>query len=474
MGFTSRLAQFVLENNSFDHLPADVVERSKEMMVNAAAAALASAAQPEAQTVTRFVQEMQGNGKCTIIGMGLRTSPVYAALANGLMVHLLDFDDDIILRGACPSSTVFPVVMALGEMNGCAGKDVLAAYILGCEVTSKLAGLGLGSLEYLEKGMVQVPEEHCDGGFDVIGAAVAAGSLLRLDLAQMESALGIACGAAAGIYAGLDRMEKMLGIATPGHDTSARALQYGQAAMNGLMAAILAQQGFRGRRDALEAPDGVVYPKLSPDGRIEEDFFNRLANPYDVVHPGVTLKLYPCSSASHTAIDAVLQLVQQYRIGPDQVESVRVNVTPETLELLPFLTPQNGWEARFCLSYIVAATLLHGQPLIDFFSDAAVQDEAVRQMMDRVTVEASETPSVLTSSPSSIELTLTDGRRLQHRAEFARGQPELPLDTQELDAKFLYCTRYILPPDHIEEAIDSFRNLENIENVTGMVSVLGG
>ena len=94
--------------------------------------------------------------------------------------------------------------------------------------------------------------------------------------------------------------------------------------------------------------------------------------------------------------------------------------------------------------------------------------------MDRVTVEATETPSVLTPNPSSIELTLTDGRRLRHRAEFARGQPELPLDTQEMDAKFLYCTRYILPPDHIEEAIDSFRNLENIKNVTGMVSVLGG
>jgi hypothetical protein len=63
---------------------------------------------------------------------------------------------------------------------------------------------------------------------------------------------------------------------------------------------------------------------------------------------------------------------------------------------------------------------------------------------------------------------------LQNRVEFAQGQPELPLDTVELDAKFLYCSRYILPADHIEEAIDSFRNLENIDNVTGMASVLGG
>src|SRR5918992_552541 len=128
MGITRCLAQLVLEENSFEKLPAKVVEHSKEMMINAAAVALAAAAQPEGQAITRLVQEMRGNGKCTIIGMGLRTSPVYAALANGTMVHLLDFDDEITRRGIHPSSVIFPVVMALGEMNGYAGKNVLTAF----------------------------------------------------------------------------------------------------------------------------------------------------------------------------------------------------------------------------------------------------------------------------------------------------------------------------------------------------------
>jgi hypothetical protein len=95
-------------------------------------------------------------------------------------------------------------------------------------------------------------------------------------------------------------------------------------------------------------------------------------------------------------------------------------------------------------------------------------------MMDRVSVAATETPTRLIPNASAIAINLSDGRRLQHRGEFARGQPQLPLDPEELDAKFLYCSRYILPADHIEEAIDSFRNLEKIENVTGMASVLGG
>lgn len=458
MGFTARLVGFVLDNNSFDKLPLEVVQRSKEMMVNAAAVALAAAAQPEGRTLTQFVQEMQGNGKCTIIGMGLRTSPTYAALANGTMVHLLDFDDEITLRGIHPSCTVFPVVMALGEMNGIAGKDVLTAYALGCEVTAKLAGIERLNAIKLDSGSSS--SWHQDGVAGVIGATIAAALLLKLDQEQFENALGIACGAAAGIPANLA--------------SGARALACGRAAMNGVMAATLARQGFTGARDAIEAAGGLLDVHWNREEVDQESFFSQLANPYDIIHPGVTLKLYPCESASHTAIDALLQLMQQYQVEPGQVASVHVGVTPQALGRLPFATHQNGWEARFCLSYIMAATLLYGPPLIDHFTGEAVQDADVRMMMDRVSVEATETPTRLIPNPSTIAITLSDGRRLQHRVEFARGQPESPLDTEELDAKFLYCSRYILPADHIEEAIDSFRNLENIENVTGMASVLGG
>jgi 2-methylcitrate dehydratase PrpD len=458
MGITRRLAQLTLERNSFAELPAEVVERSKEMMINAAAVALAAAARPEGQAITQFVQEMRGNGKCTIIGMGLRTAPVYAALANGTMVHLLDFDDEITRRGVHPASAIFPVVMALGEMNGRSGKDVLTAFVLGCEVTSKLSAIG-----DLDKAGPPQPSPqiwHRDGVAGTIGATVAAALLLGLDQEQLENALGIACGQASGIPANLV--------------TASRALQCGRAAMNGVMAAMLARQGFDGARDAIEAPGGLLdlcQVKATAD---EEAFLARMTNPYDIIHPGVTLKLYPCESASHTSIDAVLQLMQQYRIEPGQIESVRVSVTPEALASLPFPTPQDGWQARFCLSYILAATLLHGPPLIDFFSDAAIRDAGVREMMDRVTVEATETSSQLIPHPSSITIVLKEGRQLQHRVEFARGQPEFPLDPEELNAKFLYCTRYILPPDHIEEAINNFRNLENVDNVTGMASVLGG
>ena len=281
---------------------------------------------------------------------------------------------------------------------------------------------------------------------------------------HLERALGIAAGQASGIQAN--------------RFTAARALQCGSAAMNGVMAARLSQQGLSGARNALESAGGwaALFSARNQEigQEIGEELVRLLSRSWDIHDPGVTLKLYPCHIAGHTAIDAALQLAQLHRIDPSQIVKVQVSITPAAMDELPIAAPQNGWEARFCASYIVAVALLHGHPLIDFFSDSALEEREVRAFMDRISVEATQPASGIAPYPSTVSIELENGQLIQQRTDFARGQPQLPLEQQELDAKFLYCSRYILPPDHIEEAIDSFRGLENIENITGMASVLGG
>ena len=173
MAITHLIAQHITEQGGFESLKTEAVEIAKEMMLNAAAVSLAAAAQPDGQVITNFVQEMGGNGKCTIIGQGLRSSPAYASLANGLMVRLLDFDDEIIPLGIHPSCTVFPVVMALGEMIGSTGQDVIRAFVNGCNVTSKLSRLlseNNNLISTNSPNMKLTPE--------VIGSTVAAGIIL--------------------------------------------------------------------------------------------------------------------------------------------------------------------------------------------------------------------------------------------------------------------------------------------------------
>ena len=452
MAITHVIARHITEQGGFESLKTEAVEIAKEMMLNAAAVSLAAAAQPDGQVITKFVQEMGGNGKCTIIGQGLRSSPAYASLANGLMVRLLDFDDEIIPLGIHPSCTVFPVVMALGEMIGSTGQDVIRAFVNGCNVTSKLSRLLSENNNLISTNspdMKLTPE--------VIGSTVAAGIILGLNSNQLEHALTISSNYIHGMVDDITR--------------SSSALISGQIAMQGVISGRLAQLGLSDPKNPHSNLDRLFN---SDTTQSETELLSYLSSSPDITEPGVTLKLYPCNSASHSVIDATLQLVQLHRIEPKQIKRVHVSITETAMKKLRFSNPVNDWEARSSTAYITAIALLHGHPLIDFFSGSALEDSEVRLFMDRISVEATEEKSPLSPYPSTISIELDNGQKIYQTTDFARGQPQLPLEQEELDAKFLYCSRYILPPDHIEEAIDSFRGLENIANITGMASVLGG
>ena len=216
--FANRLAHYISDRTADDSLPEKVADKSKEVMINAAAVGLAGSAQPEALAVTRFVRDMGGDGRCTVIGMGLRASPVQACLANGLMVRLLEFDDDSVGYGGHPAAVVFPVVMALAELERCSGRQVLNAFTQGCEIISKL-GANLGPVE--------PRNTNPDCLFGALGAAAAAGMLLKLDPAAIATALEIAFAGTLRNCAGLNETIPPLG--------------YGQMAAAGVTSALLAR-----------------------------------------------------------------------------------------------------------------------------------------------------------------------------------------------------------------------------------------
>ena len=409
-------------------VPPTVAELCREMMLNAAGAALAGAAHPDGVALARVVREMGGNGRSTIIGMGMRTSPVYASLVNGTLVRLLDYDDNTVDGGAHATAAVFPPVMALGEMHGYSGPDVLSAFAAGCEVAARLG-----------------TSETTRGSAGAVGAAVASAMLLGLDADGVARAVGLALDSATG--------------GSEHGSAGAAAMAEGQAAMQGVICALSAAEG-------IGAPPKSRY--------LAVDILDDLGLRWRLTDPGVTIRLYPCDAASHSAIDAILGLAQLHRFAPGDIASVHVGMTAEGIERMPHVLPEDGWQARRSVGFIAAATLCHGAPLINFFSEPAVRDEGVRAMMERISIEATLPTSPLALNPAEVAITLNDGRTLHHRIDHPRGSPAMPLDPEELDAKFLYCTRYILPADHIDEAVSSFRGISDIENVTGMASVLGG
>lgn len=454
MGITARLADFVV-STTFPAIPREVVQKSKEMMLNAAAVGLAGSTQKEARAIVEFTREMGGNPKSTLLGAGVRTSPVNAALANGIMVHVLDYEEAVLRRGNHPSNVMFPTVMALGEYAALSGEEVVTAFALGCEVSTKIGAAG--SMDEMGPYMGQ-HGWHLEGVAGAIGAAAAAGKMLGLGQEEMVNALGLAVSMASG--------------ARVNFGTSGKSLHCGHAAKNGITAAMLAQKGLTAAGNAIEHDHGYFGLYRRDTNVDEEEFIGRLGHPYDVIDPGVAFKIYPCGSATHTSLDCFREVVRDYKLTPDQIKSVRVSVPPE--HIMPFSHPETGLQGKFCFNYALAVALIHGQPRIDHFTDEAVKDPKVRAFLDKVTVDGAEHTTREVSRPASVVVTLNDGRVLRNRVEHPKGHPANPLTVGELNDKFRLCAKDTLSPRQMDNAITQFRELETLPEVKPLFSLLGG
>ena len=329
-----------------------MADRCRDLMLNAAAAALAAAAIPDGIALARIAREMGGNGRSTIIGMGQRTSPVYAALVNGALVRMLDFDDYIPGAGSRPTAAVFPAVLALGEMHGSSGPALLAAFAAGVEVVARLSTAGAMA-----------------ASAGAVGAATASAMLLNSDADAIAHAVALA--------AGVCRCRRCL---RKRRRHGAVRRPRGAARV---MAALQANAGIAAKFAPGAGWDDSERDDAGPAGGA----LDGLGAGWRLVEPGVAIPLYPCHPAAHSAVDAILGIAQLHRFAPEDVAGVHIGVTPDSLALLPYAMPADGWQARSCLGFIAAAALRHGAPLINFFSDVAVRDAGVRAMQELVSVE---------------------------------------------------------------------------------------
>jgi 2-methylcitrate dehydratase PrpD len=457
-GITSRLAAFVVRTD-FDALPPEVVERSKEQMLNAAGIGLAGLAELEGQVITQFVQDRAGTPTCTVLGAPFRSTPEYAALANGTLVHALDFDENVERRANHPSNEMFPTVMAVGEQVGASGPDVIAAFALGCEVSTKIGAAGDLDEQFPSITRHGWNPQPVAG---VFGATAAAAKLLGLTQEQLENAFGLAASQASGLL-----------VNTNG--TSSKPLQAGIAAMKGILCATLAGRGMTGARDGIEAERGYL-DAIRRDRDIDADeFIGRLGNPYDVIDPGVRLKVYPCGSYTHVSLEAMLRLIEEHGVQADDVAAIEVAVPPRWgMTGAAIQHPETGTRAKFSMAYVMAVALVYGPPRIEHFTNEAIRDPKLVRLLDRVTVVTTEKPTERATRPSTVTVTLTDGRILSHRAEFAKGHRHNPVTQADMDAKFEACVRGRLPADLVRPTITAFRTLDALADVRPLFASLGG
>jgi len=235
MGLTEGLARFVSECGS-DGLPQDAVEAVKRCFFDWIGVTLAGAGDPAVKILLGVIQGLGGRKQATILSYGVKTSMLQAALVNGTMAHALDYDDAHSVVRTHPSAPLVPALLALAEHRRLPGRDLVAAFVAGYETTIRM-GYALGK-EYYERGW------HATGVLGRLGAAAGAARLLRLDPGQTAAALGLAATQAGGVRDVFGTMGK------PFHS--------GKAAMDGLMAALLAKDGFTVPEDMLGEGSGFA------------------------------------------------------------------------------------------------------------------------------------------------------------------------------------------------------------------------
>jgi len=236
MQATSLLAEFVVKSR-WEECPAEAGEAARRAILDCLGVMLAGSIEPPARIVQAVAEAEGGAPLCTVIGTRRRTGGVWAALANGTAAHALDYDDTNFTMLGHPSAPVLAAALAAGELALADGRAVVHAFLLGFEVETTLAEV-LNPAHY-ERGW------HATCTLGTMGAAAAAARLLGLDAGQTRTALAVAASQASGLKENFGTMTK------PFHA--------GHAARSGVLAALLAREGWTASDHAIEGPQGFLH-----------------------------------------------------------------------------------------------------------------------------------------------------------------------------------------------------------------------
>jgi 2-methylcitrate dehydratase PrpD len=451
---TEKLANYVAGIKSLD-IPDRAIEVARSAITDFVGVTFAGSKDESGRIITQFAKSMGGQGPCAVIGGGFRTSPYLASLANGTMGHALDFDDG----GSFGHSSVVlaPTVLALGESLGTSGRDVIAAYIVGFEAVLPVHST-VGSVHY-GRGF------HGSATTGSLAAALSASWLLKLNAHQVRMALGIAASLAGGLRQNFGTMTK--------------PLHAGNAASNGIKAALLAHAGFTADENIIEAPLGFAKV-LGFEAEVDwAKVSEGLGRSFSIIAPGsggIHYKLYPSCAETTTSIDAAVAIFECYHPDLEEISEVQLGVNGTEGAVLIHHRPRTGLEGKFSLEYTVARALISGKLKVEHFSEAAVNEPRVKALIEKMRwVEKYPQPkpgSRKTFGPNSVTVKLKNGQEFYQEMLSPKGSRQNPFSKEDLQAKYRDCASMVLPTSDVSASLDILNNLEKQLNIHPLMDIL--
>ena len=444
---SEKLARFITDLRA-DRLPADVIEMAKLCVLDWLASAIAGGTTRPIQMFVKVARGLGGTPQATVIPDGSKTSCHLAALVNAASSHVVEMDDLHKPSVLHPAAPVIPAALAVAERDGIAGPEFLTAIVAGYEVAIR-AGEALGPSHY--------HFWHTTATCGVFGAAAAAGKLLRLTPEQIVWALGSAGTQSAGLWEFLveGAMSKQLHLA--------------KASADGLLAALLAEQGLTAASQIFEGEKGLAQAtSAAPElARLTEGLGTR---PLRILEN--SFKAHAACYHIHSSIDAALALKTRLNAKPTEIKKIAVRVYSAALDLLEKVEPASPYAAKFSIPYCVATAFLHGRVGLEDFTQEEIHNPAVRQLMSTVVLHRDpELDRVYPDKwPAVVTIETTQGIRHEARVDFPKGDPKNPMTPEELIAKFHALTRRILPEPSRSLLIERCLTLDKLDNVQGLLA----
>lgn len=428
------LAQSV--RRSFAQPPLALFPVARRHFVDCAGVALAAAPAPAVRAVRATLTPPATGDASRVLGTAESLSARDAAIANGMAAHFHDYDDDDpAISIGHPTAPVFAAICALAGSVGASMDTVASACIAGVETTMRIGRIV--NPHHYEAGW------HATATLGVFGATAAVACLLGLDAERIEHALGIAASLSAGIKCNF------------GSDV--KPLQVGLAAGNGVLAAQLARRGLRAAEGALFGPTGFcnVYGGQGDAHAIVAAF----GQPWGFEQPGLNIKLYPCCSSAHTAVDGLLEILGDERIDAADIETIEVWMGPDVTTMLKYDVPHTPLEAKFSMRYCIAAAAYRGGLRLEAFTAEALADSAFAPLFARVRVSVDSTlPRIPTGVThcTRVRVTARDGRTSQRQVADPLGSAARPIPVAMLREKFIGCASESLGGERAAQAFDAW------------------
>jgi 2-methylcitrate dehydratase len=437
---------------TFEQLSPEAVYQAKRFLLDSIGCALGGYQQHDVAIALEVLREIAGPGKATVIGSGGHMDAVSASLANALMIRCMDYNDIYWKQDPSHPSDIFPAALACCERAGSDGRELIVGLVLGHEFEMRLCEAAFPGIR--ERGW-----HHAT--LTAFVSPIVAGRMLHLSAEQIQHAIGISASARA-----------TFGAVTACRLTMMKNTVDPLATQSGVLAALLAERGYTGPEHVIDGKEGLVHC-FRPEWKLDV-LTEGLGDSWRITQCG--MKAFPTEALTHTPISAVLALVKDHDLKPEQIAKVLIRTTARGADILSDPSkydPRSKETADHSLPYVIAAAIAERQVTPLQFTAAKITDPVIRAQLRKVQVVAD--PEIEKVFPALqrviVRIHTIDGRDFTTQLDYPKGDPRNPLGDKEIEEKFEALSGSVMSCEARRRAMDAIWNLEKQPSVSALMKL---